>query len=94
MDYLDENGLPRPEWALHFLSDKASDLWESFPKMRSVWVPLPDEPRAGKAPSALEARPIDELFMKLKAAKEAHTLVFVGSFKLVALAKQCINRHA
>lgn len=86
-----EKHLPDPEFAIHILKDKRSDLWTLFPRHRTVWVPL-DDARAGTPPSELAVKSLDEILLHLSKEREGRFVVFCGSFRLVAAAQKCIER--
>ncbi len=85
-----EHKLPDPEFAIHILKDKRSDLWTLFPRHRTVWVPLAD-PRAGTPPSELSVCSSDALFTQLLKERGHRFVVFCGSFRLVAAAQESIQ---
>jgi dihydrofolate synthase/folylpolyglutamate synthase len=89
-DYAWQHELPEPFFAIHVLKDKRADLWELFPRNRTVWVPLVDE-RAGTRPEGLSEKPVEEIFEQLRVETLPQLVVFCGSFKLVAAVKRVLR---
>jgi dihydrofolate synthase/folylpolyglutamate synthase len=89
-NYIEHESLEEPLWCLHFLSDKDPDLWKQFPRHNSVWIPL-DEERAGQNSGQLPQIEVDKLFAQLEQEHDKKTIVFVGSFRLVAAVKKFLN---
>lgn len=81
-EFIQKNQLPEPHFGVHFLSDKNPELWELFPRNRTVWVPLEDV-RAGVKPEELNEKSAPELLEILRRNQEPQLWVFAGSFRLV-----------
>lgn len=81
------NHLPSPLFGIHFLKDKAKDLWKLFPRSKSVWVPLADD-RAGAKPAALREETVADILARLAQERKPLFFVFCGSFKLVSEVKK------
>lgn len=86
-----EKGLPSAEFGVHILNDKPKDLWNLFPRNKTVWVPIKDE-RAGIRPDELVEKTAEEILKELKAESEPQCFVFCGSFKLVAAVMRAIEQ--
>lgn len=86
-DYAWQHGFTEPYFAIHILKDKRADLWELFPRARSIWVALEDE-RAGTRPDELSEKTVEEILSELEKENTAQLMVFCGSFRLIAALKR------
>lgn len=89
-EYIEHNALPDPIWAIHILKDKPSDLVNLFLPLNSVWINLKDE-RAAEAPADIAVAEADEFLQNLQNDHDPKTVVFGGSFKLVAKIKELLG---
>lgn len=92
-EFMWKHELPEPYFAIHILKDKRADLWELFPRARTVWVPIEDE-RARVKPDELNEKTIEGIFEQLRGETEPQLVVFCGSFKLVADVKRALAKTA
>lgn len=79
-----KNQLPEPQFGIHFLSDKNSELWTLFPQDRTVWIPLEDV-RAGEKPKELNELTLQAFFKLHLSGNKPCFIILLGSFKLLAL---------
>lgn len=89
-EFIEHNGLPDPIWAIHILKDKPRDLVNLFLPLNSIWINLRDE-RAAEAPSDIAVAEPEEFLRNLKNDSEPKTVVFGGSFRLVAKVKELLG---
>lgn len=89
-EYVEREALPDPLWAIHILKDKPRELVDLFLPLNSVWINLKHE-RAAEAPNDIAVAEPEEFLRNLQNDTQAKTVVFAGSFRLVARVKELLG---